>query len=506
MIDHNEIQELLTAFALGELSSEESGIVAEHLTQCELCRLGVESIRLVLECACQMSEVSVDENMCVSAKEGLMSSLLPAKTETETVAGPKGHAIRWRTIMQSKVTKFAAAAVLILGVFLGLYALGISPDGSSVAWASLAQHVEQIKTVTYRMHMTMKGMPGLPKDKMMEVDQVMTMSSDYGMKMEMMMDGKVMSQMYMPIAGQSIITLMPEQKMFMKITLTDEMQKKTEQQSYDPREVVAGFMGTEYMEIGRKEINGVVVEGVETNNSIFAGMPFNIIKGQLWVDVNTDLPVLLEMQIEMKTGDAVISTTMVIDSFQWNIELDESEFICDIPEDYEEMPEMKIPEMNAEAAIEGFKLLTEIKDGKFPKTLNMMDIISDASEFSMKKLTQERQAREKTIEEAEAAGIDPNTIPGFQPEKKQQVIQGELANNMLKIQGICVFNMGLVQEKKDPAYYGDRITPADSEMILMRWQNDKGGYTVIFGDLSTGDFSAEEVGEMEAKLPEILTE
>jgi hypothetical protein len=62
--------------------------------------------------------------------------------------------------------------------------------------------------------------------------------------------------------------------------------------------------------------------------------------------------------------------------------------------------------------------------------------------------------------------------------------------------------MTLVQEKKDPAYYGDRITPADTDMILMRWQNDIDGYTVIFGDLSTGDFTAEEVGEMEAKLPE----
>ena len=76
----------------------------------------------------------------------------------------------------------------------------------------------------------------------------------------------------------------------------------------------------------------------------------------------------------------------------------------------------------------------------------------------------------------------------------------------MKMQGLCMFYMHLVTEDKDPAYYGDRITPADTDAILMRWVNDDGGYSVIFGDLSVGDFTPEELAEMEAKLPELLTE
>ena len=82
MLEHNEIKELLAGYALGDLGSDQTKIVREHITQCEFCKDEVESIRLVLECAGQMSKVSVDDDICISAKEGLMVSLSPERTET----------------------------------------------------------------------------------------------------------------------------------------------------------------------------------------------------------------------------------------------------------------------------------------------------------------------------------------------------------------------------------------------------------------------------------------
>ncbi|MHC4265767.1 MAG: hypothetical protein ACYSUK_07530 [Planctomycetota bacterium] len=49
----------------------------------------------------------------------------------------------WRTIMKSKISKLAAAAVIIVAVLTGIYLFDGLVDGSSVAWAELVQRVEQ---------------------------------------------------------------------------------------------------------------------------------------------------------------------------------------------------------------------------------------------------------------------------------------------------------------------------------------------------------------------------
>ncbi|MCF7955766.1 MAG: zf-HC2 domain-containing protein [Phycisphaerae bacterium] len=496
MSNHNEIKDLLAAYALGDLSPDQAKIVAEHIAKCQSCKQELESMRLVLDCAGQMSKVSVDDDMYVSAKEGLLSSLSPEKTQTQPAKTAK--TIQWRTIMQTKVTKFATAAVIILGVFLGMYMLGISPDGSSVAWASLAERVQQIKTVRYKMHMTMKGLPGLPKDKVMEMDQTIMTSSEYGMKMEMSMDGKLASRIYMLFDEESMVSIMPEQKQYMRITLTDELREKTQKESYDPKKMVADFMELDYVELGRKEIDGVEVEGIEVNDPKLAAGMFPDCIGRLWVDVETNLPVQMEIDFGGKND---MEMKAVIDRFEWDIEIDESEFAYVIPDDYKEMANFVMPEMNADTAIEGLKTLIPLNDGKFPKTLSMMDVITDVSKRSGKQLAEKMKARNKAIEEAKAAGIDPNTLPEVQ-ENTMEKLQERMVAEMMKIQGICMFYATLISEKKDPAYYGDRVTPADKDMILMRWLNDKDGYTVIFADLSTGDFTVEEVVEMELQLPE----
>ena len=483
MLNHNKIKELLAEYALGDLSGDQAKIVTEHIAQCQSCKQELESMRLVLDCAGQMSKVSVDDDMYVSAKEGLLTSLSPEKRETPPAKTAK--IIQWRTIMQNKVTKFATAAVIILGVFLGMYMLGISPDGSSVAWASLAEHVQQVKTVIYSTHMTSQGMPGDPEDKPVEMECVTIISSGYGMKVDTIEDSNGKSSMYLLYADNTMITLMPETKEYMRVILTDDIRKKMKQQSYDPIELVVGFMGVEFTEIGRKEIDGVLAEGVQIKNSKLEGFPFEIITGQLWVDVNTDLPVLVEMEMEMKMPDGVATITGVSDNFKWNVELDENEFAYTIPEDYEEMLSIKMPESNADSSIKGLRMLIDVCVGKFPKTLNMIDLAKDISKYQTEGMLQKLESDNE---------VDPYD---FAKKNTQQISDANM-----KMLAPCMFYMQLVQEKKDPAYYGDRITPADKDMILMRWLNDKDGYTVIFADLSTGDFTVEQVVEMELELPD----
>ena len=87
--------------------------------------------------------------------------------------------------MKTKITKFAAAAVIIIGVAIGINYSGMSVDGSSVAWASIAERVQQSKAIIYHMVM-------ISERAMTAEDQAMDMPD-----MDMEMDCHII----MPIIG-----------------------------------------------------------------------------------------------------------------------------------------------------------------------------------------------------------------------------------------------------------------------------------------------------------------
>ncbi|MHC4215515.1 MAG: hypothetical protein ACYSWP_19310, partial [Planctomycetota bacterium] len=83
---------------------------------------------------------------------------------------------------------------------------------------------------------------------------------------------------------------------------------------------------------------------------------------------------------------------------------------------------------------------------------------------------------------------------GKSPEEKPTQEEME---NILPIQGACLFYGKLVKENKDAAYYGETVTAQDVEKVLMRWKISDDQYRVIFGDLSTLDVSNDELAELE---------
>jgi hypothetical protein len=57
--------------------------------------------------------------------------------------------------------------------------------------------------------------------------------------------------------------------------------------------------------------------------------------------------------------------------------------------------------------------------------------------------------------------------------------------------------MMLVQDKKEPVYYGETVTPEDTDSVLMRWKVSDNEYRIIFGDLSVGNATAEELAKLQ---------
>jgi len=183
----------------------------------------------------------------------------------------------WRTIMKSRITKLAAAAVIIVAVLIGINQLGGSIDGASVAWGEV---VEQINNYT--------------KYKCRQ---------------------RVVRQQ-----GPEYITveLYPDQ---MKATVTKLV-------GFGPRkdphiiEMVKRFEQESTERLGTKKRNGKILHG-------FRHKPNKHNDYTVWVDADTKLPVEIEL-VHTQAGQ-----TIFLDDFEFDFELDPSAFSTDIPDGYE---------------------------------------------------------------------------------------------------------------------------------------------------------------------------
>ena len=387
---------------------------------------------------------------------------LKSRAETESSVSQRPQNV-WRIIMKNRMTRFAATAVIITGVLFGLYFIG-GPDMAGVAWAEVVENVEQIQTYMFRGKSSTSGGP--LGDNVQEMEMTAYWSLTHGTRVQSYMDGKIAMDMYMLPAEKMMVNLMPEQKRYMRMLLNDELLQKMEEEQNNPRYMVKQFTTHEYTELGRDIIDGIEVEGIEvTDPKVWGGMVEKAV-GRLWVDVATNLPVRMEMEMAMED----IETKMVMDQFEWGIELDPSLFDPEIPEDYELMAEVEMPDAGGEMAVEGLRLFAEMTGGSYPSDMGMMTAIKEISEAMREELMAE-----------------PNAMPSRETTEK-----------LMKIQMICMFYAQLVQEDKDPAYYGEKVTSEFGHAVLLRWKTADDQYRVVFGDLSVEDVSADELAELES--------
>jgi hypothetical protein len=288
----------------------------------------------------------------------------------------------------------------------------------------------------------------------------------------MYQDGKLQMSQYMLLAEGVIISVLPEQKRYMRIALTDELREKMQRQGNDPREMIRAFMSAEYTELGRDVIDGVKVEGIETTDPNVYGGVFENFVARLWVDVETDLPVQMEMEMQMETGARLMHMSTVMDGFEWDIELDQAIFEPNIPADYTLMADMELPGQNEGSVVQGLRIFAQIADGRYPSSMTMTAVMKEAGNV------------------LKSMGIDKDKEPT--PEQTQK-----MTKKMMLLQAPYIFYAQLVQENKDPAYYGDKVTSNDVDAVLMRWKVSDDLYRVIFGNLTTENVSAERLAELE---------
>jgi len=232
-----------------------------------------------------------------------------------------------RFIMKSPFTKLAAAAVIIIAVTLGLFEFSGTGTTSGVVWGEVLEMAEQVPAVVFDMTVEISG----PEGKKLVLPSRNYVAGDYGTRTDMYIDGKLSKIGYRLPTQKVAYVVRVDQKEYWRYELSDEGAAQG-QDPDDPRTWLKMILsGGGYTELGRAEINGVAVEGIEGNRTEKTGE--NCIM-RVWVDVKTNLPVQIVMETLGKEGGQMRPHKFVMENFEWNASLDESIFEPNIPDDY----------------------------------------------------------------------------------------------------------------------------------------------------------------------------
>jgi len=219
------------------------------------------------------------------------------------------HPNIWRIIMNAKTTKFAAAAVIIIGVFVGINQFGGSIDGASVVWGQVVEQLNNYTKYKCRQKVVREEGPEYPT---MDVYHL-----NLSLRRQEVEDGSIH---IIDMRGTDAITveLYPDQK---KATVTKLL-------GFGPRkdphiiEMVKRFEQESTERLGTKKQDGKVLHG-------FRHQPNEFNDFTVWVDAETKLPVEIELK-HLNRGQ-----TIFLDEFEFDFELDASAFSTVVPDGYE---------------------------------------------------------------------------------------------------------------------------------------------------------------------------
>jgi hypothetical protein len=402
--------------------------------------------------------------------------MLSAFKETrEQNTRPASHwPVLWRQIMRSSITKFAAAAVVIIAAILGL---SYFEKTSSVAWADILNALSQVHNVVYNEKTILDPYEWTNKVYINEKGVMRTEAERESFIV--LCDFNETSQM---------LNIIPSSK---KVYVQKYFKKGTGDKFYSKFNWLDWIVTMHQREckFAREE----VMDGMKTYLYVNE-IPYETTK--VWIDPKTYLPVRMEEyrlpNAEKKTvmpqmslsygdfgGDPNISNSSGIGSgrgsglgiqkketkirtdFVWNGELDESLFSMEIPQGYEvEEKTQEHSETTKEDLLDALEFYAEMNGKIFPSNIDMLG--------------------------------DPNVIEPLLVQKyhKGGVPKDEFDQALGMMNKILrgVFFVQLTKVNCIWGYASNEVSFGDANEPLFWWKpQDSNEYEVIYGDLSIRD-------------------
>jgi len=256
----------------------------------------------------------------------------------------------WRLIMESKITRYSAAAVIVLATALVLLGPFGTPGNDSVVLADVQQKVANIETMIIRGTKTFT-LPGKNGDicefegVKCQFDLVKYSSIKYGLVEEGYVGDELIYRFTLNRPKRQTLLVLPPCKKYGVFTSTDKQMQLLE--NLTPSGLINLFLEGYHRDLGRDDINGVEVEVFECKDTEpFIGLLPKVIadiqslKGKVWIGIEEQLPLRVE-------GDILIGKSLMtmfndlnlheVNTFgEYNVELDEEIFDIKPPEGYTE--------------------------------------------------------------------------------------------------------------------------------------------------------------------------
>jgi hypothetical protein len=343
-----------------------------------------------------------------------------------------------RTIMKSRITKFAAAAAIIVGVLVGLHFIG-NPFEATVTFADVIKPIFSARTAILDIIVGEDEQGPVIHDMIMGSRIRRTLSNVDGLVAIIDMD-----------AGR-ILQLTPEKKEAAYINLKDWPSMPNYMEGL--RNVITKLQESpdfEVEELGVQKVKGQELIGFRATH------PKTDIT--IWADPGTALPV----RIEQVTGQLHV----ICRDLQFDVPMGEELFDMNVPEGYTlQQTELDLLGATEEDFIEGLRILAQVLgNGYFPDSVAVEDYLKRAPEAA------------KRVEEL---GLS---------EQEQTELGLKLQQHLLFIR----FFKG--EGKWHYAGKGVKFGEADAAIF---WYRPEGSetYRVVYGDLSVKDVAPENLPE-----------
>jgi outer membrane lipoprotein-sorting protein len=481
-----ECKELLVAGLEGLLDDTQKQAVKEHLKTCEACRAELKGLQTLRERLVGNGKALAQS----SVEDDVMNRIIREQSARLKSAAQAGMGLRIRRlIMRNPMAKIAAAAIVIVACAIGMM---FWTGTESIALAQVLARVEQIQAYVYKTKMTTEdSMTGTTK-----IESTVFVSNDYGMRIDQIgthsQDGRetpIQLRTYVLPQKKIVVTINLADKQYGRMTFDDATLENAQTKNRDPREIVKMMLGHQYRELGPSVIDGRKVQGFETTDPGFMSGAFKSIRGTLWVDVETWLPVRSET--EMEVGEGIRASAVDYD-YQWDAPIDASTFEPEIPAGFtaDRMDGMQMS-FSERGFIEALRVVVEFT-GHYPKAVDSDGLRQLSMEIAEAMTTSDRPAAQQWREEIKQ-------LKDAGGSKEAAIQAGQ--ERMMKLMALNMFTMILSQQQKAPVYRGDVVTPNDIELPLMRWKLSDNQYRVIFGDLHAETVDADALAKLEAALP-----
>ena len=237
---------------------------------------------------------------------------------------------KWSKLMKLNLTKMAAAAVILIALIITFNHNGVSPDGATIAWADVFTKIGNIESYSYKEYRTETHVRLKPESAEIKLKYIKEKyySKEFGKKTESYHDDN--------LSGQSYFLRQTNKFYVISHLMNHYRQEDWDSDSMDwfaPRYIIDNYSKSEHLNIGRKVIDGNVVEGIHLSSSANNNSKnrYDYYESTLWIDVKTELPFLVETNYKINNGPVV---NYVMCEFQWNPVFTAKDFTPVIPDNY----------------------------------------------------------------------------------------------------------------------------------------------------------------------------